>query len=514
MKKMQRPSIYKYAIPEVVIPCVAGIIYILISLVNHYVFRTYYNDLGIYTNALYNYAHGNWDKSLIFAGGEHIDLWLVIFSPLVFLFGSYTLLLLQLTAIIAGGFGIYKYVLLISQNRTLSLLAQVQFYFSFGIFTALSFDYHSNVCAAMLLPWFFVCMKKQKWLWASIIFVFIIAAKENMSLWMMFVCSGLLFNLVRLRRNSGGKTALGIFIPHELKQTAIALGFFIILSTAYFLFLTQWFMPHYSFAVIGHVRDYKVLGSTPLSAIENFIAHPVDLMNVFFTNHTHVPGGDYIKAEFHLLLLASGGWILLFRPAYLWMCVPLYAQKLLTDNPQFWGLGGQYAIEFVPIIVIGTFDLFSTQLKMSYHRVERSFVTSKKIMMFAYLAVGFTVLTSFRIFDYSNAFIDHASIRFYQVRHYREHTPPGTVAEAINLIPVEARLSAQTHLAPHAALRKSIYLFPEIKDAEYILLQLNGISFYPITHDELIRLKDSLLSTNEWIEAWQKDSILVLQRKI
>lgn len=196
---MHRASVF---IPERIIPFLAMLIYGLVSFINHYFFRTYYNDLGIYTNAMYNYAHGNWDKSLIFAGGEHIDLLLIIFSPLTFLFGSYTLLIVQLGITIAGGIGIRKLVLMMSGRRILSLLAQIQFYFSFGIFTALSFDYHSNVCAAMLLPWFFVFLKQKKWLKAALIFFLINMAKENMPLWMIFICSGLLYNTLNISKNS------------------------------------------------------------------------------------------------------------------------------------------------------------------------------------------------------------------------------------------------------------------------------------------------------------------------
>ena len=36
---------------------VAGMVYALISLVNHYLFKTYALDLGLYTHALYDYAH-------------------------------------------------------------------------------------------------------------------------------------------------------------------------------------------------------------------------------------------------------------------------------------------------------------------------------------------------------------------------------------------------------------------------------------------------------------------------
>ena len=36
---------------------VAGVLYALISLVNHYLFKTYALDLGLYTNFMYEYAH-------------------------------------------------------------------------------------------------------------------------------------------------------------------------------------------------------------------------------------------------------------------------------------------------------------------------------------------------------------------------------------------------------------------------------------------------------------------------
>ncbi len=498
--------------PEIIVPVVAAAIYVLISLVNHFVYRTYFNDLGLYTNAMYNYAHGNWDKSLIIAGGEHIDLWLLIFSPLSYLFGSYTLLIFQIVLVIAGGVGVRKYILQISENRLLSILAQVHFYFSFGLFTALSFDYHSNVCAAMLIPWLFIFVKQEKWIGASVIFFLIIVAKENMPLWMMFVCSGMLFSLHRLHLGRGKYKLPHLIIPDPHKNSAKVLLVFVFVATAYFLFLSQWFMPRYSYAVIGHLKDYHILGTTPLSAIENIFTHPFEVLKMFFTNHVNVAGGDFLKAEFHMFLLFSGGWILLIRPQYLWMCIPVFAQKLLTDNPQFWGVGGQYAIEFVPIISIGIFEFLSLKISRQSTTEKAGLIRWKRIKTIAIASVLITVVTTFRMLDYSHAFIDRAAIRFYQQRHYTAHLSMDSAGDAIDLIPQDAALSAQTHLAPHAALRKSIYLFPEINDADYILLQLNGNSFYPLTQEELISRKEYLIKSGSWNEVWQKDSIVILRR--
>ena len=44
----------------------AGVLYALISLVNHYLFKTYALDLGLYTHAMYDYTHFRVDDCSIF----------------------------------------------------------------------------------------------------------------------------------------------------------------------------------------------------------------------------------------------------------------------------------------------------------------------------------------------------------------------------------------------------------------------------------------------------------------
>ena len=44
----------------------AGVLYCLISLVNHYLFKTYALDLGLYTHAMYDYAHFRIDDCSMF----------------------------------------------------------------------------------------------------------------------------------------------------------------------------------------------------------------------------------------------------------------------------------------------------------------------------------------------------------------------------------------------------------------------------------------------------------------
>ena len=93
---------------------VAGVLYCLISLVNHYLFKTYSLDLGFYTHIMYDYAHVRIDDYFIFSRAprsvlsDHFDLYLMLLSPLIYVFGSYTLLIVQIAGVLLGGWGVYK----------------------------------------------------------------------------------------------------------------------------------------------------------------------------------------------------------------------------------------------------------------------------------------------------------------------------------------------------------------------------------------------------------------------
>lgn len=147
-----------------------AVIYSLVSLVNHYLFRTYALDLGLYSNALYDYAHFQWNDSTTFKSepqnlmGDHFDCYLMLYSPFVWIFGSYTLLIFQIVSILFGGLGVYRYF---KENRVLAANAMLFFYSFFGIYTALSYDFHDSVVVAMLVPWLFVFTKERKMKWTA-----------------------------------------------------------------------------------------------------------------------------------------------------------------------------------------------------------------------------------------------------------------------------------------------------------------------------------------------------------
>ncbi len=473
--QMLKPSKFKQTDTSKMLPLLGffGVLFAVISLVNHTLFRTYALDLGAYTNALYDYRNFQWNDSTAFLNdptnllADHFDLYLMLWAPLSFLFGTYTLLLVQIIALVLGSFGIFKYLKLITQSDFLSKSGAAFFLLFFGVFSAVSFDYHSNVVAACVLPWFFIAVHQHKIYKAFLLALFICVGKENMSLWMFFVSLGLLWE----------------YRSHKSKRFPLLL--ISAFSAFYFLAITMVVMPAFSNGKDYVHFHYSALGTDFGAAIKYMLAHPFAAFETMLSNHTHEPLGEGVKSELFLLLFLSGLPILLFRPAYLLMLVPIFFQKLFHDNFHLWGVYAQYCIEFAPVLAIGVFVVLSKlkSLKSQY--------------LFASIILIGCLVSTVKMMDRSAIFTNKSTIRFYQSAHYVRNYDVSEVHTQLAAIPTNAIVSAQSPFLPHLSLRESIYQFPTVKDANYIVVsELEGP--YPLNEQQFRTALDSIALSKSW----------------
>ena len=431
-----------------VIVVVATIGYALLSLVNHYLFKTYTLDLGVYTNALYDYAHFRLPDCSMFKARDmlmlcdHFDLYLVLLSPLVYVFGSWTLLIVQIAAAILGGIGIYKLVGLYTDDRLLPPLAMIVFYFSFGIIQALAFDYHSNVVAAMLLPWLFWALKQRRFVLSSVLVVLFVIGKENMSLFLFFIAIGLMWDY---RRD---------------KSTMWHLAAYALFSLLYFVLINMVVMPKMGNSGSGFYR-YAYLGDNYADIALNLISHPGETLRILFTNTSGNPAGNGLKEEFYQCALLSGMLLTLLKPNYLFMLLPLIGQKMFSSDRVMWGIAMQYSVEFVPILVVSSFMVIAKLKKVHWGRL---------------LAVALLisiVATTFYTVGVPKAFVRLDHLCIYQGRHYEQNDFDAAFArELMKEIPDDASVCASSVFVPHLALREKIYdvKSSKTKDADYLML--------------------------------------------
>ena len=468
------PSVHKWKSLDALIFLIAGCLLAAIPVANHLLLRTYALDLGFYTHALFEYRQFRLaDSDMLLAFHEphlasHFDLYLPLISPLSWIFGSWTLLLVQWLAVLMAGVAIRRYIQ--PTDPWVARFAQLGFYAFYGIHNALAFDYHSNVVAACLLPWMFVALKNEKRMQAAFWLVLIWLGKENMSLWMVFVGLGWALD----RRSQRAQRNWGLWAAF--------------VSLVYFIAVMGWWMPALSSS--GGYRGFLyhfALGDTPLEALSYVLAHPFDAAKLFLYHKLGDAAPAAYKVELFQFLLLSGLAVLALRPAWLLMVFPILAQKLWHDSPFMWGIGSQYSVEFAPLLILGAFELFAGL------RIRPWAFVLALVQLSGILAVNAMNATQTVVYN------EKTRLRIFQREHYRQDAlDVDEVRRYISKqIPQDASVSAASPLVPHLAFREDIYEFPLLKDTQHMIL-LPGISVYPVDPNCFDALMEEIRATGQW----------------
>jgi hypothetical protein len=167
------------------------------------------------------------------------------------------------------------------------------------------------------------------------------------------------------------------------------------------------------------------------------------------------------------------------------MLLPIFFQKLFHDNFHLWGVYAQYCIEFAPVMAVGIFIAIAKIKTATPQRIITSMVL-----------VG-SLVGTIKMMDRSAIFTNKSTIRFYQSAHYVRNYDVNTVHRQLDAIPPDAIVSAQSPFLPHLSLRETIYQFPTINDAQYIVLsQLEGP--YPLNEEQFRTALDSVAQSKSW----------------
>lgn len=454
-------------------------LYALLSLGNHLNFRTFCLDLGVYSHALYQYAHLKgadcaiylWENQNLLA--DHFDLYLPLLSPLYWIFGQYTLLVVQIFFALLGGLGTYRLITTYTDKKTLPVLAMVSFYGFYGLWHALSFDYHTSVLATMLVPWLFYSIRRQRYWWGLTLVLLISIGKETMPLWLIFITLVLLWDY---RKDALARRWIAVYCG---------------VSVLLFFCISMLVMPHFGtndqvlwrYSYMGH--GFKEMAVFMLS-------HPIETLSNFFSNFIHDPSYSGLKLEFWLCTLASGLFLLIKKPHWILMLTPIVGMKMLARDAGFWGLTNQYNVELTPIIICGSFIAISS-------------LKREKIQPWcATLATILILLTTVYSTSKPRTNIFKERVRAFDSRHYQQKDfSISTASEMIQLIPEDASVCATTMFVPHLAMRDSAYMFPIGlgSNAEYYLLKLHHWCYYEGEEDKIAEMvadtsNYSILSTD------------------
>lgn len=467
-----------------------GILFSLILVINHYYFRTYCYDYAWFSNSLWEYAHfkivgspfSNPPQTHPFQ--DHVSLTLMVLSPLYWLFnwlfGSYILIYIEIIFILAGAYGTYKYIQLHTKNNWLSIGSLVYYFVLLGRFTALTSDFIPTILAASVLPLFFLFIEKRKFIYAFIIYLFILTAKENMPLWLIFISFTLFFVFSK---------------DKKIVRFNILL---LIISLAYFVFIFSYLIPKY--AGSDQRFAYSALGDTATKALFFIVSHPFETFKMLFQNHLADHAYDSTKMEFYIIYLISGGFVLFYRPQFLIMFIPIIGQKMFNDFPVRWGIDGFYSIEVVSMLPITVFWVIN-KLKNGYIR-----------QILTFLVPLITIITTFYIIDHiSYLGAPGNKIKFYKPSFYQSDIDIGKINNILKEIPDNKAIAVTQNIAAHLAQRDKIYCLPDVRDAESIIFLLSG-NVYPMNLSEANSLANFYLANNNWTLSKYDFPVIIFDR--
>jgi uncharacterized membrane protein len=444
-----------------------------LSVARHEAFETSAFDLSLYDQAVWNTLHGRPFRSTNEEGldillADHFEPILLPLSLLYLIYSSPKTLLIAQTVVIALGalpaFWLAKEQL---GYGLAAIVFPVAYLLSPALEAANLFDFHPLALTASLLLYAFYFLHHRRY---GIFFVFALLAmgcKEEIGIVVLMM--GLYMLLVHKEWKIGFLTsAVG------------AIWYYIAVFVVIYHFTTNYPSPNI----------YSHLGDNAGEVIISIVSRPRFILEILLTKR---------KLLYLLGVLAPFGPLSLCAPQVLLLALPSLAINLLSSADYMHRLDAfQYAAPIVPFItaagILGTgyaVRLLNRGLKIG---VRQS----------AYLCCALVLALSLGYHRYHG--LSPLAAGFHRPSISAHHR---LAREFIEMIPRDAVVSAQTNLNPHLSQRETIYLWPRVEEAEYILLDVASL----INKDDIHSwIRKDLLADSEFGVVASQDGYILLRR--
>ncbi|MGI8914787.1 MAG: DUF2079 domain-containing protein [Chloroflexota bacterium] len=458
-------------------------------------------DLGYEDQALWNTLHGHPYAFSLLSGGSfsldyqapldhaaqtvlayHAEL---LLAPLSLLYAVLpdvrALLALQAIVVCAGALAAYGLARRSLQSAWAGCLVAIAYLCSPFVEAELLSDFHPVALESALILLLFYLLERRLLPAVLLMGLLAAAAKEDAPLVVTLV--GLWTLLVQRWRPAG----LGLLL--------IGLGF-----TVFDFF---WLIPHFSPGQASpFLARYGYLGQTPLAILIHPLRHPSILAPTL--------GSSEARAYF-LALLGSGWAFALFAPLTLVIAAPSLAINLLSTFPWMRSGMAHYSALVLPILLVASIEGIRNIAVLL--EAIRSHVLGRRdhtpaviwrpavLLLSAWLA-GTAAFTHYQM---GSGLGGHAFALALPDAHAR--LLPRFLAQ----IPATDAVSTGSSLAPHLSERQHLYLFPNVLDAQEVLLDLTGTP-YPLSWSEQRLRLLALLQTGTFGVADAADGYVLLRR--
>lgn len=270
---------------------------------------------------------------------------------------------------------------------------------------------------------------------------------------------------------------LALLFKEDIPLFIVGLGLFSILKKERKIGLTTVIIGFLSYYII----KYQIMSRLAQGA-ENAYINSVSFSSIssIFDSPTKV----------HTIITLYGQFLFLpFLSALSWLTVfPYLFIRFASNQTHYWGLNFHYNANLAPFLAV------SAIFALSKIKIPR-------FQIIAYLILALLMENLF-----FNKLISQ-TLKF----NIQDTQPFNYINSALKIVPVKAAISVQSPLVPHLSNRNKIYLYPEVLDAKYIILD-EKLSQYPMKDKEFKERITSLKNSKEWTVEQQVDSLYIFKR--
>lgn len=485
MKKKENNLYNRWFIMAIVLTSLYFIYFSFLSLLRHWSFDTYYYDLGIMHQVIFNTAHGLFFQMTNPTGTQqisrlsiHFDPLMLIFVPIYWIFPKAEVLLVGQTLFLASG-SVPVYFLtqkMLKRVKDISL-PLLGFLFSFLYLNYFPmqktnlFDFHAVTLATALFLWAFYFIEENNYKWALLLLGTSLFGKENIAL--ITFMTGLYVFFLKKKRKMGLFISLG-----SLVFFAVVMGIIIPMHRTNLHF----------------AESYYSL---------NAKANIVRLFSMSSLNYV-------------FQLLQPLGFISLFGSVYILLAIPEWMINLLSKNVNMRVLDYHYTALLTPFVIMSAivgFGKIYDLLKVHFQKFS-----SKKIVYFlCTLVLVFNFYTAIQ----TRTFVSFSPVNKAQLSFIQKLSN--------DLQDASIPISSSGRLAPYFSGRKYFYNFlfdfayetmnlsdKDVKSmvnryekADYVILQKEEIG---VKHSLVIYYYNHLKNNKKYVQIFDREGIEVYHK--
>lgn len=445
-----------------------SLVFGFISISKHNHFQTYAWDLAFFDELIWKVSQGIEPRSSfnnLHILGDHFQPIIFLFTPLYWIKSDVRLLLIAHAFVASiSVLPIYLLSQRLIKHTVLSLAVSLNYLLFTGYQHAVLDGFHQSVLAPFFLGWLYYGLEtKKKWLYWFSAFGLLLTKEEYALL----------------------LSAIGIMIVFYYKRPKLGtLTFFT--GIVSFFFLVYVAIPYFQKGSYTHF-GYGELGITPQQVLITSLTQPQKLITLLIS--------PSVKLATVFSTFFSFGFLPLLSP---WHLLPVMQQFIVrfvdTVTVHRWTNLNHYSFPLSPLMTVATIYGLKKLL-----RKKRS---------------AFWLCCYIVIFSLLQNLVYHGPINsLFKPQFYETQSWEIDARKLIEQVPPRVTIASQNSLLPHLSERPKFYLLPEIREAEYVAVDLTDgpNKFSPLDHQRTKALIDQLLAEKKYEVIWQAGESALLK---